>query len=125
MLASFFGALSLLLATIGLYGTISYSVARRRGEIGVRIALGATRLRVVRMVLSEMGWTVGVGLSIGAPIALVGSKFVGAFLYGVTPSDPATLLLSASALVAAGAGAALLPAAQAARVDPVESLRAA
>jgi ABC-type antimicrobial peptide transport system permease subunit len=122
-LSGFFGGLALLLAAIGLYGIMSYSVARRRNEIGVRIALGAGQGRVVRMVLGEVGRMVTAGVVIGTLLALAGAKLVVAFLYGVKPSDPTTLALSALVLATVGVVAALAPAARAARLDPVDALR--
>jgi predicted permease len=122
-LSGFFGGLALLLAAIGLYGIMSYSVARRRNEIGVRIALGAGQGRVVRMVLGEVGRMVTAGVAIGTFLALAGAKLVVAFLYGVEPSDPTTLGVSALVLATVGVLAALAPAARAARLDPVDALR--
>jgi putative ABC transport system permease protein len=122
-LSGFFGSLALLLAAIGLYGIMSYSVARRRNEIGVRIALGAGQGRVVRMVLGEVGRMVMAGVAIGTFLALAGAKLVAAFLYGVKPSDPTTLAVSALVLATVGVLAALAPAARAARLDPVDALR--
>jgi predicted permease len=122
-LSGFFGVLALLLAIIGLYGTLSYSVARRRGEIGIRIALGAARARVLRMVLGEAGRMVAAGLLLGAAASLATTRLVASFLFGVTPSDPATLTLSALTLALVGAAAGALPAWRAARVDPMIALR--
>jgi len=122
-LAGFFGGLALLLAMIGLYGIMSYNVARRRNEIGVRIALGATQVRVVRMVMSEVGRIVAVGVVLGILLTLSVTRFVSAFLYGVTPSDPATMLWSAAVLATVAIVAAMVPAWHAARLDPVAALR--
>jgi predicted permease len=122
-LSGFFGGLALLLATIGLYGIMSYTVARRRNEIGVRIALGATQGRVMRMVMSEVGRIVGLGVAIGILLTLSMTRLVSAFLYGVKPFDPATMVLSAAVLAAVAVGAAMLPAWRAARLDPVTALR--
>ena len=122
-LSGFFGGLALMLATIGLYGVMSYSVARRRNEIGVRIALGAARARIVRMVLGEVGRLVMSGVALGLLLALALTRLVQAFLYGIAASDPTTLLLSALALLGVGLGAACLPALRAARLNPVEALR--
>jgi len=122
-LSGFFGALALLLATIGLYGIMSYTVARRRNEIGVRIALGATQSRVVRMVMGEVGRIVGLGVLIGTLLTLSMTRLVSAFLYGVKPSDPTTIVLSAAALALVAIVAAMFPAWRAARLDPVTALR--
>ncbi|HXF23829.1 MAG TPA: ABC transporter permease [Gemmatimonadaceae bacterium] len=122
-LAGFFGVLALLLATIGLYGIMSYTVARRRNEIGVRIALGARQSRVVRMVMGEVGLIVGLGVGIGILLTLGLTRLVSAFLYGVAPSDPTTMVLSAVMLAGVAFAAAMLPAWRAARLDPVTALR--
>jgi putative ABC transport system permease protein len=122
-LSGLFGALALLLATIGLYGIMSYSVARRRNEIGVRIALGAVQSRVIRMVLGEVGRMVIAGVAAGVALSFAVTGVVSKFLYGVEPNDPMTLTLSAVGLVAVAIGAAFLPAWRAARMDPVTALR--
>jgi putative ABC transport system permease protein len=122
-LSGFFGGLALLLAIIGLYGTMSYTVARRRSEIGIRIALGAARARMLRMVAGEATRMVAGGVVIGAGLALLGGRAVAAFLYGVTPSDPVTLALSAVVLAAVATVAGLIPAWRAARIDPMTTLR--
>ena len=122
-LSGFFGALALLLATVGLYGTLSYSVARRRNEIGIRIALGAARGRVVRLVLGEVTRIVALGIALGAVAALMSTRWVEAFLYGLTPSDPATIIGSAVVLAVVALAAGALPAWRAARVDPISALR--
>jgi predicted permease len=123
LLSGFFGALALLLAAIGLYGIISYSVARRQNEIGLRIALGATRTRVIRMVLGDVAVIVVTGIALGGLASLAATRLVAAFLYGVAPNDPSTLGLSAVTLVAVAIGAALIPAWRAARLDPMAALR--
>src|SRR5262245_6541882 len=123
MLSGFFGALALLLAALGLYAVISYSVARRRNEIGVRIALGATRARIIRMALGEVGRMVVAGVALGILLALAVTRLMATVLYGVAPKDPATLALSAFILAAVAFGAALLPAWRAARLDPMAALR--
>ena len=123
LLSASFGALALLLAVVGLYGIMAYGVARRRGEIGVRIALGATRARVVRLVLGEAGRLVVAGLVLGTLLALAGSRLVASFLYGLAPTDPATIALSAFVLASVALAAGALPAWRAARLDPMVALR--
>jgi predicted permease len=118
-----FGLLALIVAMVGIFSTISYGVSQRTHEFGVRIALGARIGNVVRQVLGEGLRTVAVGVLVGIALALVAAKLVSTLLYGVTPSDPAVLVLVAIALMAAAALAAALPAWRAARVDPVSALR--
>ena len=122
-LSGFFGALALLLATVGLYGTLSYSVARRRNEIGIRIALGAARGRVVRLVLGEVTRIVALGIALGAVAALTATRWVESFLYGLTPSDPTTIIGAVVVLATVALAAGALPAWRAARVDPISALR--
>jgi ABC-type antimicrobial peptide transport system permease subunit len=122
-LSGFFGGLALLLAGIGLYGTVAYSVARRRHEIAIRLTLGAMRTRVLRMVLGEVGWMVGVGVGLGLLLALATTRWVASFLFGLTASDPLTLAIAAAALAAIALVAGALPAWRAARLDPLVSLR--
>lgn len=122
-LSGFFGALALLLATIGLYGVMSYNVARRRNEIGIRMALGAEQQRVLRMVLREVATLIGVGLALGVTAALATTRFVASFLYGIESTDPATLFLAAAVLALVAAIAGYLPARRASRLDPMAALR--
>jgi ABC-type antimicrobial peptide transport system permease subunit len=121
--SSAFGALSLLLACLGLYGVISYAVVRRTSEIGVRMALGATRSDVLRTILAESMMLVAVGIAIGVPAMLAVSRLVAARLFGVGPADPVTITGAIVVLAAAAAVAAFLPARRAARVDPMVALR--
>jgi predicted permease len=122
-LSGFFGAVALLLATVGLYGTLSYSVARRRNEIGIRIALGAARGRVVQLVLGEVARMVIVGVMLGAVAALASTRLVRSLLYGLSASDPATVIVSVAVLTVVAVAAGALPAWRAARVDPIAALR--
>jgi putative ABC transport system permease protein len=122
-LTTLFGVLGLVLAAVGLYGVLAYMVERRTGEIGVRMALGADRGRVVAMVLGGAFWQVGVGLAVGLPAAIGAGKLMSGQLFGVQPWDPvmlalATLLLGLAALVAS-----VIPAWRAASVEPMEALR--
>jgi predicted permease len=122
-LCSGFAILATLIACFGLYGAVSYSVARRTGEIGIRMALGAQRGGVVRMILREVMGVVTAGLLIGIAAALATSKFVASLLYGMAPNDPVALTLGAITLVAAAFLAAYVPARQASRIDPLVALR--
>jgi ABC-type antimicrobial peptide transport system permease subunit len=122
-LSGFFGGLALLLAMIGLYGVMSYNVARRRNEIGIRMALGAEQSRVLRMVLREVSILIGIGLAIGLGAAVATTRFVESFLYGMKPNDPWTLSLAAAVLALVAALAGFLPARRASRLDPMTALR--
>lgn len=123
LLSAFFGTLALLLAAIGLYGVMAYNVARRRAEIGIRVALGCARIRILNMILGEAALLLGLGLVLGAAVAVAAIRLVSSFLFGVTPTDTATLLLCAGTLTAAGFAAAALPAWRASRVEPMTALR--
>ena len=122
-LTSFFGLLALGLASIGLYGVMAYSVARRTHEIGVRMALGARAPDVVRMILWESMLLVVIGVLIGLGAALGSARFVSGMLYGLTPADPTTISLSALVMLAVAGLASYLPARRASRVDPMVALR--
>ena len=123
MLSGFFGALALLLAGLGLYGVTSYAVTRRRGEIGIRMALGAAPAGVVRLVLVRVVWLVAIGVTIGVGVSAWASRFVSSLLFGLQPRDPVTLVTSVLTLAAVGAVAGWLPAWRASRIDPAEVLR--
>src|SRR5206468_876145 len=116
-LSGFFGGLALLLAGLGLYGVTSYAVARRRTELGIRMALGAQPSEVVRTVLARVLLIVGAGVIAGASLSAWASTFVATLLYGLQPRDPATLVGSALVLTAVGAAAGWLPARRASRID--------
>jgi len=122
-LAEFFGALALLLASIGLYGITAYSVARRRSEIGIRTALGATPTRIVRLILGGALAQAVIGLLLGIPAALGAGRILADQLYGVKSSDPLVLGIVAVILAACATAAGLIPALRASSVDPVTALR--
>jgi len=122
-LAGFFGALALLLASIGLYGVMAYSVARRTNEIGIRMALGAQPRAVLGMVLRESVFVVGLGLIAGIPAALACGRYVSSQLYGLAPNDPATIAGASALLLAVALVASFLPARRAAMLDPLAALR--
>ena len=119
-----FGVLALVVALIGIYSTVSYSVAQRTHEFGVRIALGAQLGDLLRHVIGEGVRTVLLGIGAGVVLVLAGGRLVASLLYGVDPSDPSTMLAVALALLAAAALAAVVPAWRAARVNPLTALRA-
>ena len=122
-LATFFGGLALLLALIGLYGTMTYNVARRKNEIGIRIALGAARERVIRMIIGEVSIVVVAGLCLGAVLAFAATRLVASFLFGLTASDPVTWIGSAGILLGVALLAGAAPAWRAARMNPMTALR--
>jgi len=122
-LSGFFGASSLLLAAIGLYGVLAYSVVRRTREVGIRMALGAQPDKVFRLVMVETLGLVLIGIVVGLGAALATTRFVSVLLYGLTPTDPVTLSLAVLVLVIVAALAGYLPARRAARVDPLVALR--
>ena len=122
-LTTLFGALGLVLAAVGLYGVLAYIVERRTGEIGVRMALGADRRRVIGMVLGGAFWQVGIGLAIGIPAAIGAGKLMAAQLFGVDPWDPFMLTLATLLLGLAAFLASAIPAWRAAAVEPMVALR--
>ncbi|MDP1570223.1 MAG: ABC transporter permease [Vicinamibacterales bacterium] len=123
LLAAFFGGLALLLAAIGLYGVMSYSVARRRNEIGIRIALGAPPARVMRQVFGHVVAITLAGLVAGAAAALSAGRFIDSLLFGLAATDRTMVVLSAALLGSAALAAGYLPARRASRVDPMVALR--
>ncbi len=122
-LAGSFGALALILATIGLYGLLAYTVTLRTGEIGIRMALGARQDQALWLVMRDALQLLLAGTALGLPIALVASRWVSALLFGLTPADPATILAATIALIGFGLLAAFLPALRASRVNPFVALR--
>ena len=116
------GGLALLLASIGLFGLMSYSVARRTNEIGIRMALGAQRQDVLRLVMGESMTLVIVGVGIGLTAAMAASRLVASLLFGLAATDAATMLAAMMVLVVVSAIAGYLPARRAARVDPPVAL---
>jgi len=122
-LAGLFSVLALVLAGVGLYGVTAYSVARRTNEIGVRMALGADRISVVKLVLRGALMQIGIGLVIGIPVALGAAKLLSAQLYQVGGWDPAPLLVAVAMLMVCAFFAAAVPARRAASLDPMKALR--
>jgi predicted permease len=122
-LCSSFATLALLIACVGLYGSVSYNVARRTGEIGIRMALGAPRGGVMGMVLRDVLGLAAAGLAIGMATALGTSKFVASFLYGMKPNDPLALTVAVFTMLGAALLAAYVPARKASRIDPMVALR--
>jgi predicted permease len=122
-LASGFGVLALVLACVGLYGLLAYSVARRTKELGIRMALGAQRRGMIAMVVRNAAGLVLVGIALGLPAAWAVSRLVKSMLFGLTPTDPGTIAAAAIILAAAALVAAYLPARRASRVDPMTALR--
>jgi predicted permease len=122
-LSTFFAGLALLLACVGLYGVISYTVASRTREIGVRMALGARRANVMALVLREGMLLVAIGLMVGIPLALAGTRLVHSFLFGLKSTDPLSLIAVVLLLGIVAAVAGFIPARRASRIDPMVALR--
>ena len=118
-----FGLLALALASIGLFGVMSYSVARRTNEIGIRMALGARSADVLSLVMRESMTMVGVGVAIGLAGALAASRLVATLLFGLAPTDPLTMAAAVGVMIVVSGFAGYLPARRAARVDPMVALR--
>jgi predicted permease len=122
-LSTFFGVMALLLASVGLYGVLSYSVSRRVSEIGVRMAFGAGRARILALVLREAAGMTLIGAVLGVALALATARFLGTLLYGLTARDPFTLAVATIVLFAVATLAAVVPAWRASRLDPLMALR--
>ena len=123
LLSGAFGLLALLLASTGLYGVIAYSIERRTQELGLRLALGAERAHVTRMLLAEFARLLGIGLVFGIGGTVLLARGFRSLLFGITPHDPWTLAAAATLLSAVGLAATYFPARRAGRLDPMESLR--
>jgi putative ABC transport system permease protein len=122
-LSGAFGMLAGLLAAVGLYGVMSYTVARRSNEIGIRLAMGARGVDVLKMVITEAGWMVGAGVVIGVALGLGAANAARTLLFGLQPTDPVTLLSATALLATIGLIASYLPARRASKLDPMQTLR--
>jgi predicted permease len=122
-LTSFFGALAALLACVGIYGVMAFAVSRRTREIGIRMALGASRGEITEMVLRETCLLVGMGSAVGIVLALAATRLISTLLYGLKPTDPPTIVMAALLMVAATAFAGYVPSRRASKVDPMVALR--
>jgi ABC-type antimicrobial peptide transport system permease subunit len=122
-LSALFGLVSLVLVCVGIYGVISYALSLRIKEIGIRIAVGASRAAVLGMVLREAAVLIGAGVALGLAAASATTRYLASLLYGLTPGDPATVMAMIAFLIAAGLFAAYVPAHRASRVNPVTALR--
>ena len=122
-LAGLFGIVALLLAAIGLYGVTAYTVAQRTQEIGIRMALGADRVKVVQLVLAGASRRVGIGLLLGVPLAIGAGRLIATQLYGVSSWDPMALGIAAVALAISAFFAAVIPARRAASISPMKAFR--
>jgi putative ABC transport system permease protein len=123
-LSAGFGILAATLTLVGLYGLIAYTVTRRTSEIGVRMALGAGRARIAGLILRETVLLLSIGAVLGVMLALAGGRAAATLLFGVSPYDPAMLLVTLSALVGIALLASYAPACRATRIEPVSALRA-
>jgi ABC-type antimicrobial peptide transport system permease subunit len=122
-LASFFGALATLLATVGLYGMVSFTMAQRRQEIGIRTALGARRQQIVGLLMRDAGWLMAVGAIGGVVLSLLVGRSAATLLFGLTPHDPSTLGLACLVLAIVAATASFVPASRASRLDALSAMR--
>jgi ABC-type antimicrobial peptide transport system permease subunit len=122
-LVSLFGVITLVLACVGLYGLVAYSVTSRTREIGVRMALGADRYRVLRLLLGQVTMCILAGLAVGLPLTWALTRVIQSQLYGIQAHDPASLVLASGAVAIVALLAAFLPARRAMRIDPMNALR--
>jgi ABC-type antimicrobial peptide transport system permease subunit len=118
-----FGGVALLLASVGLYGVISFGVRRRTTEVGIRMALGAESRRVLGLIMRQGLWQLGIGLTLGMLLAFMLAGLMETMLVNVEPTDPTTFALIVATLLATGLTASILPALRAARIDPMIALR--
>jgi ABC-type antimicrobial peptide transport system permease subunit len=121
--ATLFSGIALLLASIGLYGIVAYDVKRRTSEIGVRVALGASRRHLLRVVIGDAIGMVTLGIVLGVPLAMACGRLVERLLFGVRPSDPLTMASAIAGLAIVAGAAAYFPARRAIRIDPTQALR--
>jgi ABC-type antimicrobial peptide transport system permease subunit len=122
-LASAFGLLAIVLAGVGLYGIMAFTVARRTRDIGIRMTLGASPSTILRQVLRETSSLMLIGIAVGVPIALVGTRLIRSMLFGLGEADPIALIAACVILASIAAAASYIPARRAARVDPMVALR--
>jgi len=123
LLATSFGVLAALMAAVGLYGVLAYSTAQRTSEIGIRMALGATRGSVVKMVVFEVVWLAGISIAVTLPLSLLLMRAVRSQLFGISSSDPLTLCAMTLLVIFVALASAMLPARRAAKVEPMRALR--
>jgi ABC-type antimicrobial peptide transport system permease subunit len=123
-LCGFFGLLAALLVATGLYGTHSFRVSRRTTEIGVRMALGASRAQVLAMVMRESLWVLAAGLAVGIPLTFLAVRPLKSMLYQMSPLDPVSFVLAVTAMIVVSCSAVLIPARRAASIEPIQALRA-
>ena len=122
-LCTVFALLALAIACVGLYGTVAYTVTRRTGEIGIRMALGAQRAGIIWLILRSVLTLELLGLAIGVPVVLAGSRYVESLLFGIKPNDPAALVAGVAVLFTAGLIASYVPARRASSIDPMVAVR--
>jgi ABC-type antimicrobial peptide transport system permease subunit len=122
-LAMAFGALAAILAAVGLYGTISYSVARRTREFGIRLVLGAAPGSLLRFVMREVAWLIAIGVAVGVPASYLLARFAESQFYGVQAHDPWALAGATLLIAIVGLAAGLTPAVRAMRIEPLDALR--
>ncbi|HTF69808.1 MAG TPA: FtsX-like permease family protein [Edaphobacter sp.] len=118
-----FGVLALALACVGIYGIMTYTVTRRTNEIGIRLALGAQRVRVLFMVLRESAWLTVLGITVGLAAALALGRLIKSMLWGLSPTDPVSLIGAMLLLLVVALTASWIPAARASRIEPMDALR--